>query len=275
MKKTVLMLFLIVSMVIFPATVPAETVRIPVHYCNAADILPTIQSMLSPDGEAVTNSLTNSVIVTDTPETIQRIQNFMPEIDVLGRQIRIHMRFLEHGSSKKRALSAETPMRSSNREISQNKRRKQDLTINLAGRNITKNRTSESFITVISGGSAYISAGKDIPCRERWLLLSRRYTQLVETVIFRRVETGFEVSPVVTGNIAHINIIPRISYVSTDDSKGVIRFTSAQTTVTMQVGQWVSIGGTTREENEVLHTILKYSRDSISTSLDIQLMVEG
>ena len=255
--------FLFLCFTFLPASGLADTVRIPIHYRSAADVLPAVESMLSPAGRAAADSLTNTIIVTDSPATIQRIRAFLPEFDVAGRQVRIRLQFSEISSERKSAVAAG------------GRARQRDARIALEESRSTQSRTAESFITVASGGTAYIAAGKDIPYRERWLYLCRHYAQFADTVVFVRVETGFDVTPVVAGNIVHLDITPRIAYTAADDAEGTIRFTSARTSLSVPVGQWVSIGGTAAAENEVVHAILEHGRGQAGTSLDIKLLVEG
>ncbi len=288
MKTQLCIAFVILGCLFFPTFVFSETVMIPIHYRKAADVLPTVQTMLSATGEAVADKLTNSVIVTDDPETIRRIQSFMPEIDVFGKQVRVRVKFREFQRSSDSSVSVEGRIGDDDWEVSTGRKRKRGdgwsvsgrrknrgrVGMNLDSGSRTERKSSESFITVVSGGSAYIAAGKDIPYRERWLTLTRRYARLADTVVFVRVATGFEVSPVVRGNIAHLTITPRMSYVDSRDEKGVIRFTDSQTSVSVPLGQWVGIGGTADAENEVFSAILEHGRGTKDTSLDISLLVE-
>lgn len=192
-----------------------------------------------------------------------------------GRQVRIRVKFQEIRSSEDRSLSVGGSVSGKGWEVSKGRRKRRGVTIDVVDESTHKRRSSESFITVTSGSSAYIMAGEDIPYRERWLYLSRRYAQLVETVVFRRVETGMEVRPVVTGKMAHIDITPRISYESSEGKEGTIRFTSAQTRLSVPLGQWVSIGGTAGEENEVLNALLESGRGNRNSSLAIFMLVEA
>jgi type II secretory pathway component GspD/PulD (secretin) len=253
----------------------AETIKIPINYREASELLPLVKTMLSPKGEAVADKLTNSIIITDNAESIKKISTFLPKVDMPGRQVRIRLKFLEVRSSEDRSLSAGGSVSDKGWEVSKSKKKQKGLTIGVVGESTFKRQSSESFITVTSGSSAYIMAGKDIPYRERWLYLSRRYAKLVDTVVFRRVETGMEVRPVVTGKVVHIDITPRISYESSEGKKGTIRFTSAQTRLSVPLGKWVSMGGTSGKENEVLNAILECGRGDRDSSLAILMLVEA
>jgi hypothetical protein len=92
------------------------------------------------------------------------------------------------------------------------------------------------------------------------------------TVNFQRVETGFEVLPIVAGNTVQIEIIPRIS--SLEGSGQVVRFTEAATTLSVPKGQWVTFGGSSEQGNEVIRDILSYGSSSTNSTLSLSLMVE-
>ena len=94
--------------------------------------------------------------------------------------------------------------------------------------------------------------------RERWIYLLDKYARYNERITIQRIETGFDVKPVIAGEYANIEIIPRISHRGSGGRKKVIRFTEAATTVSVPLNQWVSIGGAQKNNNEVMEEILKY-----------------
>jgi len=275
-KRSILRFFcyLLFSITVLSDVCLAETVRIPIKYRVASEVLPLVKGLLSPTGEAVVDEMTNSLFITDNEKTIQKIRAFLPEVDVMGRQVRIRVKFQEIHLAGDRSLSAEGSVSGNGWKVSKDRSKQGDFTIDVRNESSLKHRSSESFVSVISGSAAYIVAGEDIPYRERWIYLSRRYAKLVDTVVFRRVETGFDVRPVVAGNIAHIDITPRISYVSSEGEEGTIHFTSTQTRLSVPLGQWVSIGGTSGKENEVLNAILESGSGDRNSSLSISLLVE-
>jgi len=270
-----LFLYFLISLAFPISFCHAETTIIQVNYRDASDVLPGVKSMLSPSGEAVVDEQTNSLVVTDSIGSIQKIRTLLTELDVQGKMVRVRVRFEELRSAKERSLSAEGRVSGESWEITRGRRRGEGVTVNLRDENTKRQSSSESFINVNSGNSAYIVVGKDIPYLERWLILSRRYAQLMETVVFRRVETGMEVRPVVTGKVARVDIIPKISYETKEGEEGTIRFATAQTAVTVPLGQWVSIGGNQGEEHEVLRALLECGRGVQSSELSILMKVEA
>jgi hypothetical protein len=117
--------------------------------------------------------------------------------------------------------------------------------------------------------------GKDVLYNQRWVDLSRRYARVVETVTIQRIETGFEVLPVLLKDHADIEIIPRISHeASSKAGRNVIRFSELSTHVYAPLNEWVSIGGAEQSSNEVMREILGRGSSSQASHLSVLLLVE-
>lgn len=271
--------WLIVSCVLFialaslvSASLAAEVAVIKVNYRSAADILPQVQTLLTPEGKASVDTRTNSLIVVDTKESLTKIESFVASMDTPAEQVKVRFRFQEQGVSTDRDLSASGRVSGEYGSVAVGRDRHEGVHVRAQDRVVNRRGNTESFISVMSGSSAYLWVGKDVPYTEQWVYFTRRYAHIVETVSFQRVETGFEVLPIVAGNNVQIEIIPRIS--SLERGGQVVRFTEASTTLTVPKGQWVTIGGTSEQSNEVFRDILSYGSSSTNSSLSLSLMVE-
>jgi len=271
----ILCLYLFFSMMILPNTCRAEIVIIPVQFRNVSELLPIVEGMLSKDGKISIDERANSLIIIDNDESIQNIRGFLARFDRPARQARIRLRFHEIGSSEDRSFSVDGSVSGKGWRISKGKRKKDGIDIRLRDREQRQQGQSEFFVNVISGSWAYIMVGKDIPYRERWVYLSRRYAGYESGVVFQSIESGMEVRPVIVGNRADIEIIPRISHEVSGREKGIIRFTRASTRLSVCLGQWINIGGADEESNEVMKAILESGTGKQGSSISIFLMVEG
>jgi type II secretory pathway component GspD/PulD (secretin) len=137
---------------------------------------------------------------------------------------------------------------------------------------VSRGGSSEYFINALSGSWAYIRVGQDIPYTARWSDLCRRYGR---PVVFQRIETGFDVKPVIREGMADVEIVPRISETGSGGRPGGVQFAEASTRVQVPLGQWVTIGGSDQSANEVLRAILEAGSSRQSSALSIQLFVEA
>jgi type II secretory pathway component GspD/PulD (secretin) len=251
-----------------------DTVIVRLNFRVATEVLPVVESMLSQEGKATADPRTNSLVVTDDEESIRKIHVFLADFDKPGRQVKISVRFDEVDSIEGRSVSTKGRVSGNHWSAGTGGKRDEGVDVRLKDRNSLRKETSEYSIITMSGSAAYILAGKEVPYRQRWTYLSRRYAGYVDTVVLRRIETGMEVTPIVMGNSAQIEITPRISHEDRDGRRGVVRFTRASTVLSAPLGRWVTIAGTDQRSNEVIREILKSGDNNRDSSLVISLKVE-
>ncbi len=264
---------LVISLTIMVGSSLAEVAVIKVNYRSASDILPVVETLLSPGGKAALDIRTNTIIVNDTSESVAKIQALVAKMDKPSEQVRIRFRFQETGLTRDRDLSASGKVSGDRGSVATGRSRREGVHVRARDTRVNRQGVTESFVSVMSGSFAYLWVGRDIPFTEQWVYLSRRYARVVEKVNFQRVETGFEVRPVVTGKSVHIEIIPRISSLE-EGERGVVRLTEASTTITVVKGQWVTLGGTSEQSNEAIRDILSTGSSSTKTALSLSLKVE-
>jgi hypothetical protein len=244
-------------------------------YRTAEETASVVKTLLSSEGNVAADPGTNSLIISDNEESILKIRDFLKGYDVPVEQVKVRVKFNESAASSDRSLSSRGRVSGEHGSVSTGGRRRDDgMDVRLQDRAEQGQSASEYFINVASGSSAYIMAGKHIPYRERWVYLCRRYARVTDTVVFREIETGFEVRPTIMGERAYIEITPRIAHEAPGEEAGVIHFAQASTFLTVPVNQWFSIGGGEESSNEVIREILSYGRGEESSSLSISLMVE-
>lgn len=251
----------------------AEVAVIQIYYRDASELLPMVEPFLSPEGKASVDDRTNTIIVNDTGEAVAKIRAFITQMDKPAEQVKIRFRFQQADLSKERDLSASGTASGEGWSVTTGEGEGDGVNVRVRDRRVNQRQDSESFISVASGSTAYIMVGRDVPFTERWIYLSRRYAHVAETVSYRRIETGMEVRPVVAGDRVHIEIVPRISSLEPGE-RGVIRFAEASTKLTVPRGQWVTIGGTSEQGNEVIRDILSSGSTQQDSTLLLSLMVE-
>ena len=274
-KRPFLIVFCVVilSLMALVSLAPAEVAIIKVNYREASDLLPLVESLLFPGGKASVDERTNSIIVSDTSESVAKIRAFVASMDKPAKQVRIRLRFHERSLSTGRDLSVSGRISGERWSVGTGREEAEGVNVRAQDSRVNRRGTTEAFISVMSGSSAYLWVGKNVPFTERWVYLCRRYARVVETVNFQRVETGMEVRPVVAGDRVHIDIVPRISSLEEGEG-GVVRFTEASTKLTVLRGQWVTIGETSEKSNEVIRDILSIGSSATSSTLSLSLMVE-
>ena len=243
-----------------------------VKYRWARELAPIVQSMLSPDGSVTVSERVNSLVIVDNPDAIQRVRAYLDQFDRPPEQVRIRVRFHEQRTGEAGSISARGRVSGDDWHAATGGRRKDGADISVEEGRRQRTNFSEHAVIATTGQAAYIVAGKEIPYHERWPDLSRRYGRGVNTVIFQVVETGFDVTPIISDENVLLKIVPRMAY--DDDTDAVVRFYGAQTEVRVPYGRWVEIGGVGDQQNEVIKEILSRGRNDQTTSMSMSIMAE-
>lgn len=274
-KALLTFLFLLILSHIAPQnTCLAETAVISVNFRDASEVLPMVETLLSPQGRASADVRTNSIVVSDDSVSVKKIRDFLAHIDKPVEQVTIRFRFQQAGGSRNRDISASGKVSGDNWSVSVGRgSKKEGVHVRAQDRRGSVAQSSESFVRVLSGDAAYIRVGTEIPYTERWGYLCRRYARSRKRVDFQTMETGMELRPVVTKERVHIEITPRVSYREPGE-KGVIRLSEASTRVCVSKGQWITIRGHGKRSNEVIREILSRRSAEDQTTMSLSLMVE-
>jgi type II secretory pathway component GspD/PulD (secretin) len=268
------LLAFVLAMLAASVSAHAAAEVISLNYRSAREVLPVVKSMLSPEGRVSADDRTNSIIIVDDEDAIARVKKSLAAIDAPVRQATVRVRFQESGLREERSVAGGGQVSGDSGSVSGGRRQGtgDGVDLRVQDRSASRRGSSEYFINVLSGSWAYIRVGQDIPYTARWSDLCRRYGR---TVVFQRIETGFDVKPVIRENMADIEIVPRLSETGSGGRPGGIRFAEASTRVQVPLGQWVTIGGSDQSGNEVLRAILEAGSSRQSAALSIQVFVEA
>ena len=260
------------AMIFFCSVLSANEVAvIKVKYRKAAELGPGVQSMLSANGSVTVSQRVNSLVIVDNPEAIRRVYAYLERFDQPVEQVRIHVRFNTSGSDEERAVAARGRYSNENASIAVGRKNKDGVEISGQDRRHRRSSTFGAFVVAMSGSPAFIRTGKEIPYQQGSAFF-RRHAPGDGTVTWQTAESGFEVTPFVAGDSVHLKIVPLVAY---DDRKdAVIRFFGAQTELTTPFGQWVEVGGTTDQKNEIFREILSQNKSGGNSVNSISIMVE-
>lgn len=273
-RSAAVLALLVLSLAAPPPRSHAAVEVIPLHYRNPTEVLPLVRAMLSPEGRISADERTNSLIIVDSEEAIGRIRQSLALIDARVPQATVRLRFEDAGRREDRSVSAGGRVSGDHGAVSAGRppRGRDGVELRAQDRTTDRSGRSEYFITTLSGSWAYIRVGQDIPYSPRWAELCRRYGQ---PVVYQRIETGFDVKPLIREGMAMVEIVPRIAEAGTGGRAGVVRFAQAATQLDVPLGQWADIGGYEQGGSEVLRAILEAGSSRSSSSLGIRLMVES
>jgi len=262
-----------IAMVSAGAAWAAEVAVIRVGYRDVQEMLPLVETLLSPGAKVSADERTNSLVIVADKESIARVRAFLADMDKPVRQALVRVRFEEARSEDERSLAASGRISGKDWSVGTAGDRRDGVRVRVQDRSLRNEGSTEAMLRIMSGSRGYIRVGEEIPYTERWVVLARRYARVMEIVGFQRIDTGFEVRPVIQDGQADIEIVPRISQPGVDGSAGVIRFAEAATRIRVPLGQWTSIGGTGQQFNEAVRAILSSGSREGERAVSMSLLV--
>ena len=267
-----IILFAILAGMVLPAAAE-EVVQIRVINRDVNDILTIVQPLVSPHGYISADIPSNSLIVIDQPAVVNQIRALVSRIDQPVPQLRIRVQYGYEDSREGQSASVEGRVQVGDATIGVGDKASEGIEAELsAGKNRRRSK-GDYMVMVRSGSTAYISSGYDVPYPERWSRLSRRHGHTRGPVAFKKVDTGYDVRPVLVGEMVQIEITPHISYLDGRGFRQPIRFAEAATRLNVPLGQWVEIAGTNDATQEIYSQILSAGRTSSGEQLSMRLMV--
>lgn len=241
---------------------PTAVEVIQLRYRTADQVIPVIQPLLGRDGSV--SGFQGQLIVRASPENVAEVRRVLEQIDKAPRRLMVTVRQETDAERRRREAEVSGSIGNDNVRVtvpgsgSRHERgvpRGGSITIQegddrLRGR-VIDSRSVESdhnaqTVQVLEGNSAYIYVGQSVPVpgREvrRTVVGGQIVDQVVDTVEYRDVKSGFYVRPRLSGDTVTVEINPQRE--SLDRSRrGAVNVQQVVTTVSGRLGEWIVIGG--------------------------------
>lgn len=234
----------------------------------AKDLYSVITPLVGEDGTVT--GMNNQLIVRATPAQLLEIESVIAAMDVprANRKITVASNRNQQSTYNNTELSGNVNI--GNVTIG-NRQRGQGASIDVTRQQNQSSQNSQQFIQVVDGQRAFIQVGTLVPFTQDWLLITKRYTQLTRTTDWVEVSTGFAVSPRTIGNQVEIEVTPRITNLRSQQS---IDFETLTTVVRVNLGEWINIGQTMQQRDDVSRKILGSQSGNFEDKSNLSIRVD-
>jgi hypothetical protein len=251
---------------------------IPLRHRTAEEVIPIIQPMLVRD--ASVSGLRGQLVVRTTRSNLEDIRRILASIDVAARRLQITVAQDVAADGTRRGAEISGTVREG------------DARLNVPGTGPTprdgvqarvySNRSMENLrvlqtVQVLEGRSAYVQAGQSVPLPERRVTRSviggRVVEQVVEGAEYRNVDTGFYVSPRVSGDRVTLDISSQREAL-TPGRPGAVDVQRATTTVSGRLGEWIEVAGSSEERSTEREVLLGRAGGTRTESRSVLLRVD-
>lgn len=262
--------------------VDLETRMYSIKHANAKDMTKAIKSVLSTRGKVEVDDRTNTLLVSDEPGNLTRIEKFIADLDRETRQVKISAKLVEVSSDYLNELGVNVGFNQSGQD-SRGRTYTNNGNVNGADQ-LTSPFGSYSFSTIQKGWdldatiSALVSSGKGkivahpeittVDNKEARIQVGQKvpikqFSATGDVVItFEEVGTILRVTPHITSDDRILlYMLPERSNFTFDANGVVINTNNAETNVVVENGQTAVIGGLTTQDEVVTETGLPVLKD--------------
>lgn len=235
----------------------------------ASDLLPTLLPMVGLEGNAT--CINNELILRASPERMREIEIVIEKLDVARVNRKITVKKSSQIQAQQNSAQATGAVTIGDVTIANDRRAAPNSTrVDVESSSSDSRQNVNQFISVLDGERAFISNGQIVPFTQEWLSISRRYIQTDRMTDWREVTTGFAVRPRTIGNQVELEITPRLAQLN---NKGYVDFEQLSTIVRVGLGEWINIGSTMQNKDEISRKILgtQSSSNMQNTSLSIKV----
>ncbi len=234
----------------------------------AKDLYSVITPLVGEEGTVT--GMNNQLIVRATPAQLLEIESVIAAMDVprANRKITVASNRNQQSTYNNTELSGNVNI--GNVTIG-NRQRGQGASIDVTRQQNQSSQNSQQFIQVVDGQRAFIQVGTLVPFTQDWLLITKRYTQITRTTDWLEVSTGFAVSPRTIGNQVEVEVTPRITNLRSQQS---IDFETLTTVVRVNLGEWINIGQTMQQRDDVSRKILGSQSGNFEDKSNLSIRVD-
>jgi len=236
----------------------------------ASDLLSIIEPMVGPDGTATGTN--NQLILRATPARMREIESVVQTLDVAKENRKITVKSNRTRQQEQQRVEGSGKVKVGKVTVGNNRRAKPNSGhIDLENSTTRTQRNTNQFINVLDGERAFLRVGQIVPFTQEWINITNRYHQVQTTTEWREITTGFAVRPRTIGNLVELEITPRIAKLN---SRGFIDFEELSTVVRVRLGEWVDIGSTMQNRDNVSRKILGFQQSSSSQQSGLVIKVD-
>jgi type II secretory pathway component GspD/PulD (secretin) len=274
LRRLLLSLYFLYATILLPLHAIAATdfKIIDLQHRFAEDIIPIIQPLAGSDG-AVTG-MQNHLIIRASPERMIEIEQVISTLDVVRQNLKITVSHQNNLQTEREGIAISGRKQIGNVDIGTNRHPKsprEGVQLNIENSQRNTRSSSNQYINVIDGESAFIRIGQSVPFTQEWVTLTRRYIRLQKTTEFVDISTGFSVRPRSIGDEIELQITPRIAQLN---QQGYIDFEELNTTVRVKRGEWLNLGNIMQDKDEVSRAILSQQNSIQSRNNNLSILVE-
>ena len=240
---------------------------IPLFNRPASELQPLIYPLLEGSEHVIANGST--LIVKATPSRLVEIKELVKQLD--SRLHNLSITVIQSRTRTAHELNAAAKIRI-NVPIDHPSQVSGRIHGHISNTDDLDRNDSTQIIRTLEGRPAYIKTGQVHPVHNTYIYDSGYgYSTISRNIEFIDVSTGFLVTPRLTGNQVTMDVTP---WSDEQNNRGTIDTQGASTTIRVNLGEWVEIGGISEQSQMIGNGILSHHNSTENTNMHILIKVD-
>ncbi len=222
----------------WPAVAQQELEIIPLRSQTVDRVLPTLLPLVEPGGTLI--GANDQLFLRASQRNREEIKRVLATIDRPSRRliIRVSQNRESEGASRGGEISGRVVIGDGARS---------NIDTRLWDRQGTRSENAGQLVQTVEGGQAFIQVGRTLPIPMRQATIGPGGAVISETVVFQDIGRGFFATPRVNGERVTIDISQQADSLGGGPGRGSIRTQQLSTTVSGRLGEWIELGGSSRQ----------------------------
>ncbi|MCE2946137.1 MAG: hypothetical protein ACK515_13565 [bacterium] len=217
---------------------------LPLHYRTAEQVIPLVRPLVPAPGTV--SGIQNQLIVHTTPANLVEIRTVLERIDTMPRRLLISVRQDGEGAVAAERASVEGSVRIGRGDAPSGGRVEGGIGVQVYSTERSQSDRTMQQVQALEGQPAMIQAGRSAPVPVRQVVRGPAGVQVVDSVEYRELSTGFQVVARLAGDQVILEILPQRQVPAGGGVPGAVSTQQLATTVRGRLGEWIDLGGTAR-----------------------------
>ena len=246
---------------------------VPLQHRSAEQVIPILRPLLDPGGALTGQGY--QLFVRTSPANLRDLRKALAAIDTPQRRLLISVRFGANADAARSNIEARGTLRSGDVTIGNQRfpaERTQVEVRVISSRSASDERVDQR-VQVLEGSRAFISTGQSRPLPRQQVFVGPTGVAVQDTTVIQNLDTGFDVTPRVSGNTVFLDISPQRETPGAL-GQGSVQSQRVSSSISTPLGDWVELGGAVESGSGSAGGVLSSRDASTSESRRVWVKVE-
>lgn len=246
---------------------------------NAEELLPVIRPLLNKD--EMVSGMNYQLILRASPHSVAQIKRLLEDIDTLPRKLKITVMQNVDSETVARLIEVSGSVglgRNARITVPGGAGVGQGVNARIISTRSLEDDKKTQQLQVLEGNRALVRTGQTVPVPQRQVVQNPWGTQVIDTVQYQDVASGFYVLPRIQGDTVILEISTQNDALAPGQNQAgnypTTRIQNTSSTVSGHLGEWIDVGGVGQQGDLDSSTITTRSTSRLNEQRNVLIKVD-